>query len=119
MKGEIKIVDFKQDLKKTTTAFLDYYGVKYKKKDTLQMLLIKLYTFFEKYVVPQIGVSNASTGIISGFKSIYPTTIIDVNLDNVLVTCEYNRDINKAYNELQSNYEKLKTAIEKLGGTIE
>lgn len=53
MKGEIKIVDFKQDLKKTTTAFLDYYGVKYKKKDTLQTLLIKLYTFFEKYVVPQ------------------------------------------------------------------
>lgn len=47
------MVDFEHDLRETAIAFLDQYDVKYKQKDDLMQLLIKLNTFFEKYIVPQ------------------------------------------------------------------
>ena len=45
-------VDFRQDLRMWAVNELKRYGVRYKEKDTLQMLLIKLYTFLEKYIAP-------------------------------------------------------------------
>lgn len=47
------MIDFQNDLKDTTIQLLDHYGVRYKKKDHLFDLLVKLYTFFEKYIAPQ------------------------------------------------------------------
>lgn len=49
-------------------------------------------------------------GSIEGVKSIYPTTAITANTSGALIDCEYNRDLNKAFAELQQ-------AIISLGGT--
>ena len=82
-------------------------------------------TSFEKYSPPQSRTTN-SNGEAIGFRSIHPRTIIETQNPQLTINCEYNKDINKAYEELQSNYdglqsnyEKLKTAIKNLGGTIE
>lgn len=40
-------------------------------------------------------------GIISGVKSIYPITTLSADTQGVIINCEYNRDINKAFAELQ------------------
>ena len=45
-------VDFRQDLRMWAVNELKRYGVRYKEKDNLQMLLVKLNTFFEKYIAP-------------------------------------------------------------------
>mgnify|MGYP007043839912 CR=1 FL=1 len=45
-------VDFRQDLRMWAVNELKRYGVRYKEKDNLQMLLVKLYTFLEKYIAP-------------------------------------------------------------------
>lgn len=47
------MVDFLQDLREETIVSLDNYGVKYKTKDELIDLLVKLFTFYEKYITPQ------------------------------------------------------------------
>ena len=52
-------------------------------------------------------------GSIEGVKSIYPTTAITANTSGALVDCEYNRDLNKAFAELE---EKLTNAILSTGG---
>lgn len=49
----LPVVDFLQDLREETIAFLDDFGVKYKTKDELIDLLVKLFTFYEKYITPQ------------------------------------------------------------------
>lgn len=46
-------MDFQADLRRFALEQLEHYGVKYRKKDDLITLLIKLYTFFEKYIVPR------------------------------------------------------------------
>lgn len=46
-------MDFQADLRRFALEQLEHYGVKYRKKDDLTTLLIKLYTFFEKYIVPR------------------------------------------------------------------
>ena len=40
-------MDFQADLRRFALEQLEHYGVKYRKKDDLTTLLIKLYTFFE------------------------------------------------------------------------
>ena len=45
-------VDFRQDLRMWAVNELGKYGVRYKEKDNLQMLLVKLYTFLAKYIAP-------------------------------------------------------------------
>lgn len=52
-------------------------------------------------------------GSIEGVKSIYPTTAISTNTSGALIDCEYNRDLNKAFAELE---EKLTNAILSTGG---
>jgi len=46
-------VDFRADLRDWTIAQLKSYGVRYKDKDDLTTLLVKYYTFLNKYIVPQ------------------------------------------------------------------
>ena len=46
-------MDFQADLRRFALEQLEHYGVKYRKKDDIDALLVKLYTFFEKYIVPR------------------------------------------------------------------
>ena len=43
----------------------------------------------------------AADGTVSGVKSLYPTTTLMSDTDGVIINAEYNRDINKAFAELQ------------------
>lgn len=54
-------VDFRQDLRMWAVNELGKYGVRYKEKDNLQMLLVKLYTFLEKYIAPYMVGSSVTT----------------------------------------------------------
>lgn len=49
---------------------------------------------------PQTYIPSAD-GTVSGVKSLYPTTTIITNTAGVTIEAEYNRDINKAFAELQ------------------
>lgn len=50
---QAKAADFRADLRDWTIAQLKSYGVRYKDKDDLTTLLVKYYTFLNKYIVPQ------------------------------------------------------------------
>ena len=50
-------------------------------------------------------------GTVNGVTSLYPNTTLMTDTDGVLIDCEYNRDINKAFAELQQ-------AIISLGGNV-
>ena len=50
-------------------------------------------------------------GTVNGVTSLYPCTKLSTNVDGIVIECEYNRDINKAFEELQQ-------AIISLGGTV-
>ena len=50
-------------------------------------------------------------GTVNGVTSLYPNTTLMSDTDGVLIDCEYNRDINKAFAELQQ-------AIISLGGNV-
>lgn len=53
----------------------------------------------------------AADGTVSGVKSLYPTTTLTTDTSGVVISAEYNRDINKAFAEMQQ-------AILTLGGNI-
>ena len=59
------VIDFQNDLKETTLQLLNLHGVRYKKKDDLPHLLIKLYTFLNKYIAPQVRRVSYSKELIS------------------------------------------------------
>ena len=59
---------------------------------------------------PQTYIPTAD-GTVSSVKSLYPTTTIITNTTGVTIEAEYNRDINKAFAELQQ-------AIISLGGNV-
>lgn len=44
----------------------------------------------------------AADGTVSGVKSLYPTTTLMTDTDGVIIDCEYNRDINKAFAALEA-----------------
>lgn len=46
-------MNFQADLRRFALEQLEHYGVKYCRKDDTDALLIKLYTFWEKYIVPR------------------------------------------------------------------
>lgn len=50
-------------------------------------------------------------GTVEGVTSLYPTTTLITDTEGVIIDCEYNRDINKAFAELQQ-------AIISLGGNV-
>lgn len=58
-------------------------------------------TVYEKYV-PRKTFTPSADGTVTGVKNIYPTTTLLANKDNVIIDVEYNRDINKAFEELQN-----------------
>lgn len=68
------MADFKTDLYDTTIQLLNHYGVRYKKKDDLFHLLIKLYTFLEKYIDPHKRTVFNSNELISKIKTLPITT---------------------------------------------
>ena len=65
---------------------------------------------FEPYVEPVTYTANAD-GSVDGVKSIYPSTSVSVEDASTAVNIKYNRDINKAFVELQQ-------AIISLGGNV-
>ncbi len=66
-------------------------------------------TEYVPYQEPVTYIPNEN-GTIEGVTSLYPTTILTMNASGI-IDCEYNRDINKAYDE-------LKQAILSLGNNI-
>ena len=62
---------------------------------------------------PKIGqtVAASADGTVKGLTAIYPTTTITTDTTGIVVDMEYNRDINKAFAELQQ-------AIISLGGNL-
>ena len=67
-------------------------------------------TGYEPYVEP-ITYSVNADGTVDGVKSIYPTTVLFTDTEGATIEAEYNKDINKAFCELQN-------AIINLGGTM-
>lgn len=58
-------------------------------------------TDYEKYV-PRKTFTPSADGTVTGVNNIYPTTSLLSNKDNVVIDVEYNRDLNKAFEELQN-----------------
>lgn len=50
-------------------------------------------------------------GTVNGVTSLYPCTKLSTDMEDIIIDCEYNRDINKAFEELQQ-------AIISLGGNV-
>ena len=67
-------------------------------------------TEYEPYITPTEYTPTAD-GTVNGVTSLYPNTTLTTDTDGVLIDCEYNRDINKAFAELQQ-------AIISLGGNV-
>lgn len=67
-------------------------------------------TDYERYIAPTEYTPTAD-GTVNGVTSLYPNTTLMTDTDGVIIDCEYNRDINKAFAELQQ-------AIISLGGNV-
>lgn len=59
------------------------------------------YTGYEP-VLPEVNYTPSADGTVTGVKNIYPTTTLLSDTDGVIIDVEYNRDINKAFEELQN-----------------
>lgn len=78
------------------------------KGKTLNNLLIKpqleigaTATEYEPYITPTEYIPTAD-GAVNGVTSLYPNTTLTTDMDGVLIDCEYNRDINKAFAALEA-----------------
>lgn len=67
-------------------------------------------TEYELYKTPT-EFTPAADGTVTGVKSLYPTTTLITNTSGVIIDAEYNRDINKAFAEMQQ-------AILSMGGNV-
>lgn len=67
-------------------------------------------TEYEPYKTPT-EYTPAADGTVSGVKSLYPTTTLMTDTAGAIIDAEYNRDINKAFAEMQQ-------AILSLGGNV-
>lgn len=76
----------------------------------VQLELSERKTSFETPVEP-ITYPVSADGAVEGVTSLYPTTLLMADTPGVSIECEYNRDINKAFAELQQ-------ALISLGGNI-
>ncbi len=65
---------------------------------------------YEPYIEPTLHTPSAD-GNVEGVTSVYPSTTLLPDTEGVVIACEYNRDINKAYEELTN-------AIISLGGNV-
>lgn len=59
------------------------------------------YTGYEEYIEPTIYDVQAD-GIVESVKSLYPSTTLYTDTSGAVIDCTYNRDINKAFAELQN-----------------
>lgn len=50
-------------------------------------------------------------GVVEGVTSLYPTTTLQSDTDGVMIDVEYNRDINKAFAELEQKITALSAAV--------
>ena len=73
---------------------LDCYG------NSIQIELGTTATEYEPYKMPT-EYTPAVDGTVSGVKSLYPTTTLMTDTEGAIIEAEYNRDINKAFAELQ------------------
>lgn len=76
----------------------------------IQLELGSTATEYELYKTPTESTPTAD-GTVSDVKSLYPTTTLMTDTEGAIIEAEYNRDINKAFAELQQ-------AIISLGGNI-
>lgn len=67
-------------------------------------------TEYEEYREPK-KFAVSEDGTAENVTSLYPTTVLMSDTPGFIIDCEYNRDINKAFDE-------LKQAILSLGGNI-
>lgn len=84
--------DFLLDLRQATTDQLDRYHVHYKKKDELHALIVKLYTFWDKYIQPKHRLVKYSVQLEQKRPSL-PMQIQEA-LDKMQQWCEQGVDIN-------------------------
>lgn len=73
---------------------LDYYG------NSIQIELGTTATEYEPYKMPT-EYTPAADGTVSNVKSLYPITTLMTDTEGAIIEAEYNRDINKAFAELQ------------------
>lgn len=95
---------------KNTTDYL-VFQVKNKNGETvtledlqninLQIELGTTATEYEPYTTPTEYTPTAD-GTVNGVTSLYPNTTLTTDTDGVLIDCEYNRDINKAFAALEA-----------------
>ena len=76
----------------------------------LQIEISPIVTDYEPYIT-KVDYTPTADGTVNGVTSLYPNTTLMTDTDGVLIDCEYNRDINKAFAELQQ-------AIISLGGNV-
>ena len=78
--------------------------------EKIQIELGSAATEYEPYKTPT-EYTPAADGTVLGVKSLYPTTTLMTDTEGAIIEAEYNRDINKAFAELQQ-------AIISLGGNV-
>ena len=88
-----------------TSADGDYITI-----DNLQVEIGDAVTEYEEYKEP-IEYSVSADGTVDGVTSIYPTTTLVTDTAGAVIDCTYNRDINKAFEELYN-------AIISTGGNV-
>lgn len=69
--------------------------------DAMQLELGTTATTYEPYITTIDYAPNAD-GTVNGVTSLYPSTTLMTDTEGVMIDCEYNRDINKAFAELQA-----------------
>lgn len=84
--------NFLLDLRQATTDQLDRYHVHYKKKEELHALIVKLYTFWDKYIQPQKRQVKRSFQLEQKQPSL-PVPVQEA-LDKMQQWCEQGVDIN-------------------------
>lgn len=67
----------------------------------LQLEIGSARTNYEPYKIPTDYTPTAD-GTINGVTSLYPSTTLTTDTEGVLIDCEYNRDINKAFAALEA-----------------
>ena len=87
----------------------EYRSYSYVDINSFQLEESSTATAYEPYQVQKY--IPAPDGTVSSVKSLYPTTTLMTDTAGVIINAEYNRDINKAFAELQQ-------AIISLGGNI-
>lgn len=86
------MVNFGKYLRENTVATLERYKVHYKDKDDLNTLLIRLYTFWEKYILPRKRVVLISEELAAQLGS-FPESVT-VAVDKMREWIENGVDIN-------------------------